>query len=100
MSDLQPMKCPFYGFHLQKPDSLFNGFTFPVLMSNLGNECPLRPPYAPCLLEVRGKAPDWEACPFNRPENSLQQEIRSIARVFVHHRLIPFSEWEATTANQ
>lgn len=49
------MNCPYYGYHYAQ--------TLHVLVEQHGNQCPfIVTGYAPCIMEIRGQTPDWDAC--------------------------------------
>jgi hypothetical protein len=59
------MSCPFYG---RAAHVLRQGFVYGLVYTGTGgNQCALltQVAHAPCQMEVRGDAPDWERCPFH-----------------------------------
>jgi hypothetical protein len=90
--------CPFYGFHLAVLKTEF------VLMDQSGNQCALRAGYAPCFMEIDGKAPVWQLCVDlnNRGNQGIVEQLRKKARIFPQEgdpKGMPFDRWfqERTT---
>ena len=92
--DVPRTKCPFYGFHYAA------GF----FMDSEGNQCPLiTDRYAPCQMEIAGKAPDWKLCGFRADKNEkVIEEILANAKIGPKEfwpkgtnswKGIPFKDW-------
>jgi hypothetical protein len=89
------MSCPFYGFH--------RAAELQLLIDQLGNECALRPAYAPCAMETRGLQPHLATCELAQQSAPLIAEIRA-SYVVIKHRAdlgrFTFAEWEERCATR
>ncbi len=67
-------RCPFYGF----------SEAMGVFMDQKGNQCPLiLSSYSPCRMEVEGKLPSWDRCPFNKGKNrTVIKKIIATSKIF------------------
>ncbi len=86
------MSCPYYGHH-PIPE-------LQVLVDQLGNQCPLRPPYAPCAMETAGHLPNLQACTIAQQQPTLAAEIAASYTVVGRHRTQPFPAWAQETEDR
>jgi hypothetical protein len=89
------MSCPFYGFH--------RAAGLQLLIDQLGNECPLRPAYAPCTMEIAGLQPHLATCPVARDQPEDVAEIREnyiVVKLRADVGRFTFREWEDICATR
>jgi hypothetical protein len=65
--------CPFYGYHREPGLGVF--------IDQGGNECALRAPFAPCILAIRGNAPDIMGCAIPYSESLVSHILREGFRI-------------------
>ena len=89
------MSCPFYGFH--------RAAEVHILIDQLGNECPLRPAYAPCAMEIAGLQPHLPTCTVARDQPEDVAEIRAryiVVKIHADTGRMTFAEWEDRCATR
>lgn len=80
------MPCPLYGFHLV-PE-------MEVLIDQHGNECPLKPPFSPCVMEMAGQLPHLQNCALASTKFPLLALLRAKYTVVRRAYAARFPDWE------